>query len=54
MGENITITTEEYKKLMEAFVRIKIFTDFVNCSEYSIDRKDCGTILGFKVVEKED
>lgn len=53
-GTHVTITTEEYKKLLEASVRVRIFADFVNGSKYSIDREDCGRFLGFEVVEKED
>lgn len=51
---NITITTEEYKKLLETSVRVGVFADFVNDSKYSIDRKDCGRFLGFEVVEHEE
>lgn len=49
MNETITIPVDEYKKLLEASVRISMFVDFVNNSKYSIDRKDCGTFLGFEV-----
>lgn len=51
---NITIPVEEYKKLLEASVRINLFADFVNQSKYSIDREDCGRFLGFEVVKIED
>lgn len=55
MGENITITVEEYKKLLEASVRINAFADFVNREKYNINREDCGKYLGFEVAEnKED
>lgn len=50
---NITITTEEYKKLLEASVRVLVFADYVNQSKYSIDREDCGRFLGFEVVANE-
>jgi len=50
---NITITMEEYKKLLEASVRIDVFAEFVNGSKYSIDREDCGRFLGFEVVANE-
>lgn len=51
---NITIPLEEYKKLLEASVRIGIFADFVNGSKYSIDREDCGKFFGFEVVNAEE
>lgn len=51
---NITITMEEYKKLLEASVRVSVFSDYVNQSNYSIDREDCGRLLGFEVVKMED
>lgn len=51
---NITITTEEYKKLLEASVRVSVFADYVNQSKYSIEREDCGRFLGFEVVEHEE
>lgn len=52
--KNITIPAEEYKKLLEAAIRIGIFSNFVNQSKYSIDREDCGRFLGFEVVEHEE
>lgn len=51
---NITITTEEYKKLLEASVRVSVFSDYVNQSKYSIDREDCGRFLGFAVANPEE
>lgn len=51
---NITITTEEYKKLLEESVRVSVFAEYVNQSKYSIDREDCGRFLGFEVVKTED
>lgn len=50
----VTIPIDEYKKLLEASVRIGIFADFVNTCKYSVDRDECGTFLGFKVEDKED
>lgn len=50
----IAIPAEEYKRLLEGDVRIKIFADFVNATKYSIEREDCGRILGFNVNDKED
>ena len=51
MGENITL--EEYKKLLEASIRISVFADYVNSSKYSIDRENCGKFFDFTVT-KED
>ncbi len=52
--KTITITLAEYKKLIEESVRIKIFSEFVRTTKYSIERVDCGAMLGFNVDEKED
>lgn len=54
MEEKITISVEEYKKLLEMSVRVSVFADYVNQSRYSIDREDCGRFLGFEVVKEED
>ena len=50
----VTISMEEYKKLLEAQVRIKIFSAFVNNEKYSIDREKCAEFLGFELEEAED
>lgn len=52
--DNITITTEEYKRLLATSIKVEIFADFVNRSRYSISREDCGMYLGFKIEDKED
>ncbi len=52
----VTIQVEEYKDLIERTsdmaARIEAFKEFVNNSEYAIDRRMCGIFLGFKVEEK--
>lgn len=50
----ITIPVEEYKKLLEGSVRIKIFADFVRTTKYSIEREKCGRIFEFNIDDKED
>lgn len=52
--ETITISMEEYKKLLETHTRVEIFKTFVNKEKFNIDRKDCGTFLGFEVSNGED
>lgn len=54
MEEKIIISVEEYKKLLEASVRISVFANYVNSSKYSIDQEDCGRFLGFEVTKAED
>lgn len=55
MGENtITISTDEYRKLLELSIRAKLFTDYVNKEKYSISREDCGRFLGFSVSSTEE
>lgn len=67
MRKHITISVEEYKQLVKAAeannssaeftemsTRVKLFADFVNRTNYSISREDCGRYLGFEVVKKED
>lgn len=52
--EKITITTKEYRALLEAFMRIKIFSDYVKKEKY-IERKECARYLGFEIEnDKED
>ena len=51
--ETITIPMEEYKKLLETHTRVEIFKAFVNREKY-VDKKDCGTFLGFEVSNGED
>lgn len=52
--KTITIPVKEYKKMLEASVRIDVFANYVNQSKYSIDQEDCGRFLGFEVVKEED
>lgn len=54
MDGNVTITTEEYKNLLECSVRIKVFADYVKKEKYSIDRDVCGNYLGFEVKEEKE
>ncbi len=54
MEGRIYIPAEEYKKLLEAFVRVEVFADFVNRSKYAIDREACGKFLGFEIKKQED
>ena len=49
----IAITTKEYKKLVEAQVRINLFADFVNKERYTIGRDDCSRYLGFELEDEE-
>lgn len=54
MPETITIPVEEYKKLTETNMRVKIFSEYVNSEKYSINRETCGLFLGFEVANEED
>lgn len=47
----VTISTTEYKELLEAQSSIKAFARYVNRSEFSISREHCADILGFELVE---
>lgn len=49
----ISIREDEYKRLLSAEVRINIFKDFVNKSQYGIAHEDCAKFLGFSI-EDED
>lgn len=53
MGE-ITISLEEYKKMVELQVRANMFAEHVKACKYSIDKDDCARFLGFKLQEEED
>lgn len=52
--KTITISVEEYKKLLAASVRVDAFADFVNEEEYSINRKACARYLGFELTNPEE
>ncbi|MEZ3506868.1 MAG: hypothetical protein K1W10_08000 [Lachnospiraceae bacterium] len=47
----VTIPFEEYKKLVEAQVRVEVFAEYVNREQYSIEREKCAGFLGFKLSE---
>lgn len=53
MGE-ITISTKEYRELVESKVRIDVFSDFVNSQQYSISRGECARILGFELEDAKE
>ena len=50
----VTISTEEYKTLLEAQVRIKVFSEFVRKEKYSIEREKCASFLGFDLPDPTD
>lgn len=52
--DEITISVQEYKRLLECEVRIFVFADYVNKSKYSIDRKECGSFLNFGVMSHDE
>lgn len=54
MGESIAISVEEYKKLLEASVRIEVFSDFVKRSDYSVSKEECERHLGIGIRKQED
>lgn len=56
MNENnmITISVEEYKKLIAISVRVEVFAAYVNSERYAVSREDCGSYLGFKVSGYDD
>ena len=52
--KTITISVEEYKKMLATSVRVELFADYVNGEKYSISREECGKFLGCKVMEHEE
>ena len=50
--EEITISLEEYKKLLTAQIKTEILTDCIKSQEY-ITTEECARILGFKLEEKK-
>lgn len=52
--KTITISVEEYKKMLATSVRVELFADYVNGEKYSISREDCGKFLGFEVANTEE
>ena len=53
MGE-ITISTKEYKELVEARTRIDIFSNYVNSQKYTVGRETCAVFLGFELEEIQE
>lgn len=51
--DEVTLTKEEYRKLLESEIKIKLFAKYVNCKTYSISRKECAELLGFELERKE-
>lgn len=51
MENTITITVEEYKKLLEVSIRIDAFSSFANQEKYSINKEDCARFLGIEIKE---
>ena len=56
MGAPVTISTEEYKKLLEAQIRLDMILRLINETEsnYSVDKEDLCRALGIKYIRKED
>ena len=52
--EKITISVEEYKKLLKIWAATEAFISFVKTSKYAPDREDCARFLGFKLEEQEE
>lgn len=52
--EQVTIDKDEYIKLMETSIRVKIFAEFLKDERYSVTPKVCGQFLGFKFEVNED
>lgn len=51
--DEIKLTKEEYRKLLESEIKIKMFAKYVNSKTYSISRKECAELLGFELERKE-
>lgn len=47
----VTISAEEYRELLEAKAGIRAFSRYVNMVRYSVDREVCAAILGFDLME---
>lgn len=52
MGE-VTISTAEYRKLLELQARIDIFTKVVKMYSYGFSREECADYLDFEPEEQE-
>lgn len=56
MGAPVTISTEEYRKLLEAQIRLNMVmqTVYESDSKYSVDKEALCRILGIKLKEEEE
>lgn len=52
--EQITISVEEYKKLLKTQVATEAFIDFVKASKYAPHKEDCARFLGFEIQEENN
>lgn len=53
-ANTVTISTKEYKQLVEAQARINIFADYVNSEKYSVGKRECAVILGFELAPDQE
>lgn len=50
MDENvISVSTQKYDRLIQIEAKVQALMAFVNHTEYSVDRKLIGSMLGFSV-----
>lgn len=56
MGAPVTISTEEYRRLLETEIRLNMVLQLVDETEskYSVDKDDLCRILGIKLREEEE
>lgn len=50
---NVTISSREYRKLIESWVRISVFADYVRSKMYCVEREECARFLGFSLERAE-
>lgn len=48
----VEISTTEYNKLLKLAGKVESFENYLKEHEY-IDKKDCATLLGFKLIENK-
>lgn len=50
----ITISAKEYRQLVEAQVRIHVFSRYVNSKRYSVGREECAAFLDFELEDVQE
>lgn len=52
--ENINISIKEYRRLLEAEIRLNILAEYARKEKYSINKQECAALLGVDLGGDDD